>query len=186
MNRREALRRVGLLLGGAVSSSVAGGVLAGCGRERTARTNGTLTPAQDELVATIAELILPETDTPGARAAGVSAFVDDIVTLAYSKDERERFLAGLADVERRTQASGARSFGALAPEKQTALLTTLAQEGRDAPDGAERSFFRMMKELTLVGYYTSKIGATRELQWIHAAGRYDGDVPLSEAGRAYV
>lgn len=188
MNRREALKLVGFLMGGAVSSSVASAVLSGCMRQRRtgAYTPQTLTDAQDELVATVAELILPATDTPGARAAKVNAFVDGMLTTIFSERERERFLAGLADLDTRAEAAAGTTFVALAPEEQTAILGGLASEAVSTPTSDdEQPFFLTMKELTLVGYYTSEIGATQELQYVHAAGRYDGDVPLAEAGRAY-
>ncbi len=77
---------------------------------------------------------------------------------------------------------------ALANDARTALVAemdTEAYEPRpdDAPPGTP--FFRQLKELTLSGYYTSEVGATQELQWIEAPGRYDADVPLSEVGRAW-
>jgi hypothetical protein len=189
MDRREALKRVGLLLGGTLSASVVAGVLSGCEVRRRAGTYTpqALTAAQDELVTTVAELILPETDTPGARAAGVNQFVDGIVATTYSDAEKARFTEGLADLDRRAQAAHRHAFAACTPAQQADLLTALAREAdaaRQAGD-TETPFFFMMKELTLVGYYTSEVGATQELQYVHAAGRYDGDVPLAEAGRAY-
>src|SRR2546425_148322 len=81
IDRREALRRVALLLGGALSASTVAGVLAGCEARRTpegAWTSRALTSEQLELVAAIAEHILPETDTPGARGVGVHRFIDEI------------------------------------------------------------------------------------------------------------
>ncbi len=178
MDRREALKRVALLLGGAVSASVASGVLAGCradGPEPYAPL--TLTPAQDELVATLAELIIPETDTPGARGTRVNVFIDQMLTGGLTDAERDAFLAGLVRADARALDLHGTPFLENTPPEQTAVLTALAAD--DAP------FFRQLKELTLVGYYTSEIGATQELRYVHVAGRYDGDVPFSEIGRAY-
>ena len=188
MDRREALKRVGVLMGGAVSASVVSGVLAGCRAGGTASyTPQTLTTSQDELVATVAELIIPATDTPGARAAGVHTFIDQMLTHIYSNEERDRFLAGLADLDARAQAGGNPTFLESTPEAQTAILQDLEAEARAArTSGAvAMPFFSVMKELTLVGYYTSEIGATQELKYVHAAGSYDGDVPFEEVGRAY-
>lgn len=185
MDRREALKRVGLLMGGALSASVVSGVLAGCRAGGTAAyTPRTLTASQDDLVATVAELIIPATDTPGARAAGVNVFIDQMLTRIYTDEERNRFLAGLADLDARAGGSGFLQSTAAA---QTDLLKALEAEARAArADGADETpFFRTMKELTLVGYYTSEIGATQELKYVHVAGSYDGDVPFDEVGRAY-
>jgi len=172
-------------MGGAVSSSVLAGLFAGCRATPGAYTPQTLTADQHELVATVAELIIPATDTPGARSAGVHGFIDQMLTRGYTPEERDHFLAGLADLDAR--APGGSGFLAASPEAQTEILTTLEAEAREARRSGDGPppFFHMMKELTLTGYYTSEVGATQELQYVHVAGSYNGDVPLSEAGRAY-
>src|SRR5437660_740243 len=104
IDRREALRRAALVLGGALSTSTIAGVLAGCEERRTpdgAWTPRALTVDQLDLVATIAEHILPETDSPGARAVGVHRFIDAMLADSSPDEERRRFLAGLADVDAR-------------------------------------------------------------------------------------
>src|SRR5438309_9511159 len=106
IDRREALRRAALLLGGALSASTVAGVLAGCEARRT--PNGAWAPRalssdQLELVATIAEHILPETDTPGARTVGVHRFIDAMLGEGYAGEDRARFFAGLADVDARAR-----------------------------------------------------------------------------------
>ena len=172
IDRREALRRAALVLGGMLSAPLAAGVLAGC--EARGVPDGTwrpraLTPRQAELVASITEQILPETDTPGARAVGVHRFIDALLAESYSAEERERFVAGLGELERALQASP--------PDQQRAQLERLDREAQP--------FFRSLKELTLVGYYTSEVGATRELHHAPVPGRFDGCVPLAQVGRTW-
>ena len=172
IDRREALRQAALVLGGVLSAPLAAGVLAGC--DARGEPDGTWHPRalsrdQAELVATIAEQILPETDTPGARAVGVHRFIDALLAESYPAGERERFVAGLTDLGRALQAS--------TPDQRRALLERLDREA--AP------FFRTLKDLTLVGYYTSEIGATRELHHVPVPGRYDGCVPLAQVGRTW-
>src|SRR5213076_416984 len=102
IDRREALRRAALLLGGALAAPTVAGVLAGCQAARVpdgAWAPRALSRAQVELVAAMAEHILPETDTPGARAAGVHRFIDAMLAESFPPSERERFLAGLAEVD---------------------------------------------------------------------------------------
>src|SRR5213080_2687552 len=128
IDRREALRRVALLLGGALSASTVAGVLAGCEARRT--PNGAWAPRalssdQLELVATIAEHILPETDTPGARTVGVHRFIDAMLADSFPDEERRRFLAGLSDVDRRARSAHGRSFMECPAAEQVALLETL-------------------------------------------------------------
>src|SRR5881409_2118878 len=187
IDRREALRRVTLLLGGALSASTVAGVLAGCEARRTpdgAWTPRALSSEQVELVAAVAEHILPETDTPGARAALVHRFIDAMLAESYPAEERQRFLTGLGDMDARAQRSCGRAFLRCATQEQRAVLDQLDHEafaatasppdrlpetpgsrpGSDTDPGRKSGvpFFRTMKELTLVGYYTSEAGATRE------------------------
>jgi glucoside 3-dehydrogenase (cytochrome c) hitch-hiker subunit len=189
IDRREALRRAALLLGGALAAPTVAGVLAGCQAARVpdgAWTPRALTRAQAELVAAIAEHILPETDTPGARAAGVHRFIDAMLAESYPARERKRFVVGLADVDARAARAAGRPFLACAPGDQRALLEALDREAfASPPDWPPVAFFRTMKELTLVGYYTSEMGATRELHHSPVPGRYDGCVSLAQVGRTW-
>jgi gluconate 2-dehydrogenase gamma chain len=203
IDRREALRRAALMLGGVLSAPVVAGVLAGCEARRV--PNGAwrpraLSPEQAELVATIAEHILPETDTPGARAVGAHQFIDALLADAYTAGERRRFIAGLSDVDTRARSACGTAFLGCGPDQQRALLAELDRETfvpasppvplsttwrGGTPDQSEVPFFRTMKELTLVGYYTSEAGATRELHHAPVPGRYDGCVSLTQIGRTW-
>lgn len=193
MNRRELLKHTALLLGAAVSPSVVSAVLSGCRHGAPAAQGSaawrpqTLSADQDNLVTTLCELIIPATDTPGAREARVNEFVDLMMTRFYAPAERDRFAAGLADVERRSAARAGKAFAAASPDAQTAILTELDAEAQKAmaSGAAQKPFFSMLKELTVVGYYTSEIGATIELKYVDMVRRYEGDIPFARAGRTY-
>jgi hypothetical protein len=192
VNRRDAVKAIGVLLGTAVTPSVARAVGAGYRAPAPGAAYRVLTPQQGELLAALAEHIIPTTDTPGARAARVDAFIDGLLADIFSADERALFLAGLTDVDTRTNAAHGMTFLKATPVQQVGLLTSMQQEaitptGRPRPQGRPepRAFFPWLKELTLVGYYTSEIGASQELKYVHVAGRYDGDVPYRRIGRAY-
>src|SRR4051812_24606779 len=107
MNRREAL----LVLAGTAALP---GSLKAMGRARHARvragTRRTFTANQNETVATIAELIIPKTDTPGARDAGVPAFIDVMITEWGDDNQRKAFTAGLANVDERSRATFGKDF----------------------------------------------------------------------------
>src|SRR5579871_4914590 len=128
MNRREALQRVSLMMGGALSASSVTAVLTGL---RTADAAGykpqPLSAAQDDLVATLVELIIPTTDTPGAQAAGVNRYIDGMLTSIYTETERAHFLSGLTDLEARAKATGA-AFLASSVARQTEILKELEAE----------------------------------------------------------
>ncbi|MGH6884852.1 MAG: gluconate 2-dehydrogenase subunit 3 family protein, partial [Geminicoccales bacterium] len=108
------------------------------------------------------------------------------LTHIYTDNERTRFLSGLADLESRARARG-ECFLASSREMQTRILNELEGEAISARSSGtgKTSFFHSLKELTLIGYYTSEIGAAQELKYVHMAGSYDGDVPFEEIGRAY-
>lgn len=206
ITRREALKRAAWLLGGTLSAPTILGVLAGCRADRnTVWVPRTLTPHQHDTLEAIAEIIIPTTDTPGARDAGVGRFVDAMFSDYYAAKDRDRFLTGLARVDVQAKRLHGRPFTELTTDQQTAMVREMdraafsdlpgaagrpfrpeffpelrksdvaAGEGvgaspQDAmtPSPAEdlgpESFFRMMKELTVVGYYTSEVGQTRELR----------------------
>jgi hypothetical protein len=126
-------------------------------------TPAVLTPAQNEAVATLSELIIPETDTPGARATRVNRFIDAVLSRAPQPD-REKFLRGLSWMDDRSRMLFKRDFVQASPVDQAALLTRLADERNDtADDRAGVEFFRTIKSMTIDGYYTTEVGLRREL-----------------------
>ena len=122
-----------------------------------------LSASQLESVATLAELIIPTTNRPGARAALVDRFVDNLMANARPED-KERFLTGLAWMDTRSTALYSKPFAAATPAQQTELLTKLAApSGQSAEDAPGVPFFTAMKGMTISGYYSTKIGLEQEL-----------------------
>ena len=172
MDRREAIRRTSLLLGGAISSSALAGVLSGC----QANSGVDWTPVfleqeQAQIVESLANCILPATDTPGALEVGVPAFIDLMLKEAYNKEEQNRFTSGLSALSETSQAAYKQPFYKCSMEQQTSLLTQLENESTSSP-----SFIRMAKELTLLGYFTSEPIMTNVLNYNPVPGKYDGCV----------
>ncbi len=151
----------------------------------------TLNPHQNATITTISELIIPQTDTPGAKGARVNEFIDVILTDWYNDDERVNFLEGLADVDASSQKLFGKDFVSASPAQQTQLLAELDKEmvsmhaaAKGKPeDEVEEKFFAAIKELTLVGYYTSQIGFEQELHAQIIPPRHAGCVPLTEAAK---
>lgn len=186
-----------IALGGAVSAStIAGMFTPSAARAWTNAPSwapGTLTAEQLEVVATMAEHIIPTTDTPGGRAAGVHRYVDALLTDYYSKREHDQFLSGLAQFQARAQTLNGAEFLKSTPEQQHAVMAdvdamTYPLGGGRAANAAAttdiRFFFRRMKEVTLAGYYMSEVGATKELHEM-PMGAYKGDIPYSSVGKAW-
>lgn len=187
MNRRDAL----WLLGGAAAAPLLPALtpaeLRAAGRAAHARAQGrplqVLDPHQSEMVAEIAEIIIPETDTPGARAAQVNEFTDVLLAEWYTPEERDRFLAGLADVDTRAKDAFGTDFLSATAVQRTAIVAGLDAEvaalrAADAKPGEH--FFNRMKWLAVFGYYTSEVGMTEELHWQAIPGTYDGCAPRQQ------
>jgi len=131
MPRREALRRLGLLAGGALSASTVVGLLAGCRAERSVEGGyvfRALDADQQELTGALVDILLPATDTPGAREAGVPAFIDKLLADWMTGDESARFLAGLEDVDARAQGAHGARFVDIGAARQTTLVAALDRE----------------------------------------------------------
>ncbi len=180
ITRREAISRVTALLGVAIAPSI----LAGVARAQAAANAGAaakpryLSAPQFETVSAVAERILPRTDTPGAIDVGVPAFIDLMVGEFMTADEKRVFLAGLAEVEAASAAAHQRGFAQLAPAQQDAVLTRLAE----ASQSKEKTFFHQVKELTLLGYFTSEPVGKNVTHYDPIPGRYQGCVPLADVG----
>jgi glucoside 3-dehydrogenase (cytochrome c) hitch-hiker subunit len=122
-----------------------------------------LTAKQNDLVVVLTELIIPETDTPGARVARVNRFIDHVLERAPAAD-RSRFVEGLDWIDARSRNLHRRDFVEVSAPNQTALLAQLADEkNKTSADRIGTEFFRAIKSMTIDGYYTSEIGLMQEL-----------------------
>ena len=123
-----------------------------------------------------AERIIPATDTPGATDAGVSAFIDKILADWHTPAERDQFLAGLPELDRRCRARAGKEFVDCAEGDQVAVLTALDDEARSGASGEH--WFARLKYLTVYGYCTSEPGM-RALGLFPLPWRYDGCAPVT-------
>lgn len=186
IDRRQAIKRTAMLMGAAVSASAISGVLNGCKpTPDLIYTPVFFTPDQARIVTEVCEIIIPKTDTPGAKDAGVPGFIDTMLKDCYKKEDQDRFLEGLAAFDERANASYGDRFIYCNPEQQAELVNVVHDEAlREAKENreAKRPFILMTKELTLLGFFTSEPGATQVLQYVAVPGSYKGCIPLSEAG----
>lgn len=173
VNRRAALRTMAAGVGAAASAlwvselallaeeqAVHAHLLAATPQGAT-WTPAVLTPQQLETVGTIVELIIPTTDTPGAKAALVDRYIDGVLRTANTTT-RTRFLDGLVWIDTRSQALFNAPFTGATAAQQTDLLTRLAAES-SAEAEAGTQFFAAIKSMTITGYYTTEIGLRQEL-----------------------
>jgi hypothetical protein len=199
IDRREAVRRVMALLGGAAlvgGSSVEAFAFETGAREQAMAGVGTFTAADVALLDEIAETILPETSTPGAKAARTGAFMALMVTDTYTDRNQQTFRAGMTTLEETCRKATGNGFLQATPAERLALLEVLDLEQKTAmeerttfrtrfpapPPPAEDEpphYFRMMKELALLGYFTSEIGYTKAMRYVESPGRFEPDAPYA-------
>ena len=195
INRRQAALTFGAVW---TALTIPAGALAQATPALTWRPKA-LTPAQARTLDVACDLIMPATDTPGAREAGVPAFVDRAVGTWCPPADAAAIRAGLDRIDADAKAAHGAGFAALTPAQQTAILTrydrpqAAAAVGRGdtetgltnaaAPTGAP--FFPQLKELVSVGYFTSRPGATKAVRYDPNPGAYKGCVPLAQIGRAW-
>lgn len=139
-----------------------------------------LSPEQNELVTTIAEVIIPETDTPGATSVRVNEFIDLLLAEWSSDADRARFLAGLDAIDHEAQATYGKRFVELAPADRELILRAL-DGARDSSEGAGRAFSEL-KRLTVYGYFTSEAVQKNVLKTNIWPGRFDGCASMTLQG----
>lgn len=177
LSRREAIRRATLLVGAALTPSL----LAGALRAQAAPPGAparVLTPAQLETVTAIADRILPRTDTPGASDVGVPAFIDLMLADYLTVEERTVFVTGLAQLDNTCRTRHGAGFAQLTPARQDEQLLALAE----ASKSGTRTFLHLVREATIVGYFTSEVVGKTVTHYDPVPGRFDPCVPISEVG----
>ena len=139
------------------------------------------TPAQRALMTALSERVLPTTDTPGAIAADVPAFIEKLLADWARPEDRVPIIAGLDAIEARClqdyKVAGARATAA----QHDALLTLAMNDG--LPSGG--AFFTAFRQLVITGYYTSEIGITQEREYLPVPGEYDGAYPYAKVKRIF-
>src|SRR5258706_7698115 len=180
MNRREAIKQVTAMLGGV--ALIGGGDLFVAVERAHARAPssrlqvGTFTAQDIALLDEVADTILPETKTPGAKAAHVGAFMALMVSDTYEERNQGIFRDGMGKIN-------ATAFIAATPEQRLAQLEQLDREQKTYTDAKKDSdpphFFRLVKELTLLGYFTSEIGCSQAMRYRETPGRFDPCVPYT-------
>jgi hypothetical protein len=167
MNRRELIRNVALMLGGTLSAPT---LMAMKHWENTTnpKLNGSIfsiTETQQKIVAEIAEIIIPKTDTPGAKDVGVPAFIEMMLKDCYKEPEQLSFIEGLTAMEKV-------KFLSLNSDEKNGVLKYLEQETKKMT-GKSIPFWKLIKELTLLGYFTSEAGLKASFEYVQIPGKLE-------------
>ncbi|MCX6856319.1 MAG: gluconate 2-dehydrogenase subunit 3 family protein [Verrucomicrobia bacterium] len=174
MNRREALQRVSLILGGMLSAQLSAGLM---GQVLNPGSSVTVDAAMQGLLAQVADVIIPTTDTPGAAAVGAEIFVMRVMQDCYLYGEQVQFYAALSKINADAQSAYGKGFAELEAAKKSDLIKLVA--------GSNTPFFKTLRELVIAGYFSSEIGATKALEYLPVPGQFVGDVPMRPGQKAW-
>jgi hypothetical protein len=178
--RRQALLRMGALCGLALG----GDVLAAVAAPKSASPPEWLSPDELALTAALADLIIPQTDTPGALAVDAPRTIDHLLAVCTPAPSQAAFRTGLARIDAAAKAQGGQRFASLAPARQVVLLQAI--DSGAAPFTMEdMRFFRQLKGYVAFAYYTSEPGATRELAYLPIPGGYKGRIKITPSTRTW-
>ncbi len=186
MNRREAVQSITLLLGGTIVGSSA--FLTGC----KTSTSATLDFTTDDIayLNEVGETILPTTaSSPGAKAANVGAFMTVMVKDTYTDEQQKTFKEGMKKLNDEADKAYSNKFMKLNEKQKHDLLVKLDAEQKayqkDKKKEDPSHYFRLMKELTMLGFFTSEIGSKQARRYVETPGRYDGCLPYAKGDKAF-
>jgi hypothetical protein len=174
MKRRDAVRNISLILGGVLSSELTAalhGQILNTGMPITVST------AQEALLAEAADTILPATDSPGAKGAGVEKFIIRVLRDCYRTEAQVRFYDGLARLDAAARNTHGKPYIELLPPQRHAVMSATAK--------GDKPFFVLLKQLTVAGYFTSEIGATKALAYLPIPGKFKGETQLQPGQKAW-
>lgn len=185
MQRREAVQYISLLLGGAL---VGGNVfITGC--KTDSKQKDLFSENDVAFLDEVGDTILPATSTPGAKAAAIGQFMTVMVNDCYEEKNQKIFKEGFKKLDDLSKKQFDNDFMKATPQQRKDLLIQLDKEQKDymknkKPDEPSH-YFRMMKELTLLGYFTSEIGAKQARRYTPVPGRYDACIPYKKGDKAF-
>jgi hypothetical protein len=189
MNRRDAIARVGLLVGGTVVG--ANVFLTGCARKSEVAASGlTFTPENISFLDEVGETILPTTAaSPGAKEAKIGEFMKVIVSDCYEEKDQKAFSEIFTSLDQAAEKKFSKTFLDLAPADRQALLIAIDQEAKEHHQSKKADepehYFTLAKQLTLWGYFTSEVGSTKALRYLPVPGHYEGFAPYKKGDKAW-
>jgi Gluconate 2-dehydrogenase subunit 3 len=174
LSRREAIKKAALMLGGTI---LLPDLLKAWESPAIQNTVFRMTYAQDAVLAELCETIIPTTDTPGAKAAGVPVFIKKLLADCYEAKDQKEFAEGLDKLEADTKAKFNKSFADITNAERIEMVKEV--------EASKSRFWRLAKEMTVFGYFTSEIGCTQALRYEPVPGRYDGNYPYKKGDKAW-
>jgi hypothetical protein len=186
MERRELLKMIAILTGTAFIGGET--LLSGCKSGDSAAFNW----SQDDLafMNEVGETILPATATPGAKAANVSSLMKAVVSDCYDEKAQAIFMESRKELDEASNKKFSHSFLDITPQQREELLMEIDKEAKAYQKNKKETdpdhYFTMVKQLTLLGYFTSEIGCKQAMRYLPIPQRYDGCVPYKKGDKAFV
>jgi hypothetical protein len=188
MDRRELLKMVAAATGGIVIGGEF--FLAGCknpGAE--VGVSNTFTDSDIAFLDEVAETIFPKTSTPGAKDAKVGQFMTVMVNDCYEKKDQDAFHAGMKTLNEACKKMHGHDFMNAPPEHRKELLVALDKERGDYQKTKQKEdpshYFQYFKQLTIMGYFTSKEGRTGATRYEPVPGKYIGDLDYKKGDKIF-
>lgn len=207
MNRRDLLKQIAIITG----SAVVGGELFLTGCKTDPKPEAGFTAFNIALLDEVGETIIPATTTPGAKAIKIGEFMKLIVTDCYTETQQSTFMQGITDLDSSCNKMHSKSFIQCNEMERKVFLINLEKEAkaangikrvvnkatellenivqrRDDPSefqGMPIHYYTMMKQLTLLGFFTSETGMTETLRHVPVPGRYNGELPYTKGEKAW-
>ncbi|MEJ7779755.1 MAG: gluconate 2-dehydrogenase subunit 3 family protein [Daejeonella sp.] len=212
MERREAIRNATLLFGGAITASTFSVLFESCNRTEIQGDDEILFSSDQQLLITeIADIIIPQTTTPGAKAAGVGPFITMMIKECYPEEVQKSFVEGLQNVDKLAKSKFQSIFVDLKLEDRNAIIREIADEtikfrktdkDREKAEAEKTNnrinsnnnqpvkpgktyFFALIRELTIMGYFTSELGSTKALAYLPIPGKFDACVDLKPGQKTW-
>lgn len=182
MNRRDALKSVVLMMGGTMIGSTA--ILTGCAPDRQLKDLN-FSPEDLVFLDEIGETIIPTTDTPGAKDTGIGSFMVMMVKDTYDADQQKAFIDGLNQLSKDFKAENGKDFIDANAEDRLAFLNGMQEKFKASGDERQPVVINMLRDLTVLGYFTSEIGATQALNYVEVPGQYDGCIDYKKGDKAW-
>jgi len=187
IDRREAIRRTAMIMGGAVTAPTMMGILNGC----TVSNEPNWTPAffdknQAVTIMDIVDIIIPTTDTPGALDVGVPKFIESMIQDVFKEEDRLKFLNGLADFQNSAKEKHGNSFVKLDAEVKLEIVSGLNGSSiKSSERNGMEWFYMTVKEMSVSGFCLSEAGATQVLKYDKVPGEYKACIPFEEVGKTW-
>lgn len=203
--------RVAALMGSTLSAPTLAALVTACDKKKADQKQATsekFSPDTERLVDEAAETIIPETSTPGAKAAGVGPWIVMMMNECYPETDRAHFISGIKSLDDSSEKAYKKSFLECSPSERTEVLKSVEKEAvafrekqraevdarkkKDPNYSADNDdnkpmphYFHTLKELTLLGYFTSEPGSTKALEYVPVPGRYEGCIDMKPGQKAW-